>query len=565
MAENITQLKDKLDSIKKKVLELDKAKNFKDAKALAEAGKKIQKYIKDNEVSYSTPVEALRSTLGSAAFEFGDEIEAGVRAPFSDRSYKDIRDELREKQVKFGRENPKLNLATEVGGSFLLPGATLAKGIGKASTLGGNIALGSGYGALTGAGMANEMSDVPAGAFTGGVTGGAVSGGLGLIGKAIAPQLQKGAQELRNQNVKLTPGQALGGGVAAAEETVAGLNIPFISNQIKSSRAEAATDFNEAAINKALKPLNLKVDPKLPSPQDKLASAQKMLSESYTKTLDKLTFKGDQNLASGFKSILNKNKSLNQDYFRKLKLKINDILTRSKDGMSGQQIKNLKEELNNIVGDYSSGLGADREFSRAMDDVLRVFDAQLKKQNKKYATQLSKTDKSYAGITRVENAMNKVKGEGQPFTPSALATAVKQGDKSARKRTYARGDALMQDLSGKGVNVLGNTVADSGTSGRLAFPLLFGASQASPEPFSKGILGAGAVISALYTKLGRNGFNALIKERPEILKKLGVTMADLAPLMSQGLLASDREEYKPREYSGDEDIPTITIRGGGSN
>ena len=61
----------------------------------------------------------------------------------------------------------------------------------------------------------------------------------------------------------------------------------------------------------------------------------------------------------------------------------------------------------------------------------------------------------------------------------------------------------MQDLSGKGVNVLGNTVADSGTSGRLAFPLLFGASQASPEPFSKGILGVGAVISALYTKLGR--------------------------------------------------------------
>ena len=52
--------------------------------------------------------------------------------------------------------------------------------------------------------MANEMSDVPAEALTGGVTGGAVSGGLGLIGKAIAPQLQKGAQELRNQGVKLT-------------------------------------------------------------------------------------------------------------------------------------------------------------------------------------------------------------------------------------------------------------------------------------------------------------------------------------------------------------------------
>ena len=74
------------------------------------------------------------------------------------------------------------------------------------------------------------------------------------------------------------------------------------------------------------------------------------------------------------------------------------------------------------------------------------------------------------------------------------------------------------------------------------------------------------LLLVLYTQnWAENGFNALIKERPEILKKLGVTMADLAPLMSQGLLASDREEYKPREYSGDKDIPTITIRGGGSN
>jgi hypothetical protein len=125
---------------------------------------------------------ALRTAVGQGAgFGFGDEIEAGVRAPFSERPYREIRDDIRENLAGFAQDNPGTATTLEIGGGFLTPGGALL-GMGKAGraamagetvmgTVGRGAAIGAGAGAISGAGSAGEMSDIPASAVTGAAVG----------------------------------------------------------------------------------------------------------------------------------------------------------------------------------------------------------------------------------------------------------------------------------------------------------------------------------------------------------------------------------------------------------
>jgi hypothetical protein len=129
-----------------------------------------------------TGVNAARMFGQGVTLGFGDEIEAGVRAPFSDRSYRDIRDDIRSNIAGFRQENPGSALALEVGGGFALPfGALKAVGTTGRAALTGPTALetaktgfklGAGTGAIAGAGGAAEMLDVPLDAAVGAGIGG---------------------------------------------------------------------------------------------------------------------------------------------------------------------------------------------------------------------------------------------------------------------------------------------------------------------------------------------------------------------------------------------------------
>lgn len=72
--------------------------------------------------------DVLRFGLGQGlALGFGDEIEAGARSLFSDRSYSDIRDEIRGDLDAYREDNPGKALAMELGGGLLTGGAGLAR------------------------------------------------------------------------------------------------------------------------------------------------------------------------------------------------------------------------------------------------------------------------------------------------------------------------------------------------------------------------------------------------------------------------------------------------------
>jgi hypothetical protein len=148
--------------------------------------------------NYNAGAEGARALLGQGlGMGFGEEIEAGVRAPFSDESYKEIRDRLRAQQTQFGKDYPVTSTGLEIAGGLAMPigavglGAKGAMSAGKSilGTIGRGSLTGAGAGAVSGAGTAKEIQDVPSNMLSSGILGGAVGGAaptaINLTGKLV--------------------------------------------------------------------------------------------------------------------------------------------------------------------------------------------------------------------------------------------------------------------------------------------------------------------------------------------------------------------------------------------
>lgn len=149
-------------------------------------------------VNYNAGAEGARALLGQGlGMGFGEEVEAGVRAPFSDESYKEIRDRLRAQQTQFGQDYPVTRTGLEIAGGLAMPvgmvglGAKGAMSAGKSilGTVGRGSLTGAGAGAVAGAGTAKEIEDVPSNMLSSGILGGAVGGAaptaINLTGKLV--------------------------------------------------------------------------------------------------------------------------------------------------------------------------------------------------------------------------------------------------------------------------------------------------------------------------------------------------------------------------------------------
>lgn len=133
-----------------------------------------------------TSGEKVRQLAQGATLGFADEIEAAARAPFSDQSYTDIRNQIRTEQDLFQQDFPSDALALEMTGGALVPGIGLAN-VARAPTVGGQVMRMSGLGALGGgtAGLGySESETVPGMALDtaiGSGLGATLGGGLTAI------------------------------------------------------------------------------------------------------------------------------------------------------------------------------------------------------------------------------------------------------------------------------------------------------------------------------------------------------------------------------------------------
>jgi hypothetical protein len=161
-------------------------------------------------------------------------------------------------------------------------------------------------------------------------------------------------------------------------------------------------------------------------------------------------------------------------------------------------------------------------------------------------------DEATANLARIRQASQYTgtSARGGVFSPADLNRAVQGMDTSAGNRQFARGDALMQDLTDPAMTVLPQTVPDSGTPIRSLFTLggIGGAASATNMVTPEGLMVAGGVAaagSALYSPPVQGLLNAIYRastpgQAREALGQLGQLAARdpaLAPAYEEALRA----------------------------
>ena len=151
------------------------------------------------EVYANDPIQLARAAAQGATLGFADEAEAAIRAPFSERTYGEIVQDVRAQNRTYADQHPVASGAAQLAGS-VATGGPLARLIGGApqtldkATLVAKLAqgaktgakVGGVTGALTGAGSGETVEDRVRGIIFGGVGGAAFGGAFGAGAEALA-------------------------------------------------------------------------------------------------------------------------------------------------------------------------------------------------------------------------------------------------------------------------------------------------------------------------------------------------------------------------------------------
>tara|TARA_R110000787_G_scaffold25275_4_gene71086 strand:- start:274 stop:1959 length:1686 start_codon:yes stop_codon:yes gene_type:complete len=286
-----------------------------------------------------------------------------------------------------------------------------------------------------------------------------------VAGGVIGGLRNRDASLLAREGVSPTMGQALGGPVGQLEEVVG--TVPVLGSAIAAGRSRAQGQFNQAAYNRALRPIGQKAD-KTVTGDEAIAQVSDALSNAYDDLLPKLTLTPDDILLEDIARLVSEAKKIIGPAAAS---SLDRVLLNSLDPylvapISGTKFKAVEATLGNHGKIFSGSTFPDQRLvGDAISDIQTALRDALKRSNPQHAAALRDINTGYANYARLRNAGAKVPS-GESFTPGQLASSVRASDKTVGKGASAKGRALMQDLSRAGLKVLGDKVRSSGTTER---------------------------------------------------------------------------------------------------
>ena len=334
-----------------------------------------------------------------------------------------------------------------------------------------------------------------------------------LVGGVVKPLVSGDARALVDQGIQPTIGQAVGGFVNTAEQKLKSL--PLVGDVIRNARGRAVNEFNEKAIQTAVPGAKGFGD-------EALTSARETLGKRYDDILDNLP-----NITVDKTSILqatrnavddpalalsDSSKKFVRDYVN------NNLLARSGQ-IDGQVAKKIESDFAKAVARKATGDAEDRAIADAMRNVQQQWRQSLTQTAEAISpgsgTALREADASWRAFIPVDRAgayrgnqniaANDIPGK---FTPNALRRSIEASDQSQFNnvtRALRGGNSpfeKLNTLTRQGERVLGDSVPDSGTAGRLMMGLgaLGAGSAAGIDPAE---MGMGALLAApLYSRTG---------------------------------------------------------------
>lgn len=410
-------------------------------------------------------------------------------------------------------------------------GVIAGRALPVAATLPGSIAAG----AVGGAGAA-ALEPVAEGEYwqgkrnqlAGGAGLGAALGPVGhVIGRAIAPRINPNVRTLADAGVdNMTPGQILGGGLRRLED--ASTSLPVVGDVVRNAQRGSLESFNRASANQALGPIGEAVDAATPVGREMVQETGDRISAAYQRAYAQAQpFGPDAQFATDIQQLGQRflTPTSRNTFAAAMQ---NDVISRIQAAggrIDADTFQAIKQELGNRARQYGRSQEPDnQELADAFGGVLRAMHGLMARSNPQTAPLLRQADEAFARNVRVEGAAGRVAATDGIFTAPQLAGAVRAADGSVRHNQYARGNALMQDLSDAGRAVLPSTVPDSGTPFRgLANVGTLGAAGAGAATgFIPGAaLIGGAGIMAAYTNPARRAIQAALLAN----RSAGVTAA----------------------------------------
>jgi len=365
--------------------------------------------------------------------------------------------------------------------------------------------------------------------LTGWATGGTVPVLAAGAGRLISPKASTNPDValLRREGVRPTLGQTLGGKLNDIEEKLQ--SVPIMGDAIRFQRQKAQEALNSAAINRAGQPVGA-VTNKIGN--DGVREVGDQISDAYEAGKRALgAFQLDRQAAGELTTLRNMANNMPD---RELKAfdKVWSLLDRevSPNGhITAEGFKRFDSKVGLEAARFKGSQDAyQQQAGDAILELQRVIVEAGKRAKPAAAEALQKADEAWANLVRVENAANRAVNQGGVFTPGQLGISVRATDRSVRDRATSRGEALMQDLSKAGQNVLGNKVADSGTATRMMWGMGgLGAGFYDPS-IPLGLLGGASLYSTPMQRL----LAGSVTKRPQAAKAVAGLLDQSSPMLA---------------------------------
>lgn len=413
---------------------------------------------------------------------------------------------------------------------------------------GGSMLARAGSGALGGMTLASLSPTSGAGDFwaekgtqvgLGGLAGAAAPAIAGAAARVIRPNTSANVNALLDAGVKLTPGQILGGGFKRLED--AATSVPFLGDFIKGAQRKSVESFNEASINRALEPIGEKLPKGLSAGREAVEYAADKVGDAYDRLLPQMHGQLDPQLKTEIAGVqaLGRNLPAAQrgQLDRLIKSEITDRFT-SGGRASGETLKMIESELGKSQKIFQRSEDYD---TRKLGDAVQELQASMRRMfervNPGKAQELAKVNTAYANLVRVQDAAGRMGAKDGVFSPSQLAGAVRKADPSKAKSAYARGNALMQDLSDPANAVLPPSIGDSGTATRAMVSLgLLG---------EIGKLSTGLSAALPYTSAGLIASRLALASRPQAANALSQLTRQSGPALTPALVGGVETAQRP--------------------
>jgi|TARA_X000000950_G_scaffold196771_1_gene236841 hypothetical protein len=506
----------------------------------------IKQLIFNKESQSSLAGGIARSAGQGLTFGFGDEIVAGVKAPFTDKTYREELELERAKLENFRQQNPKTALASEIAGSIAIPfaggaGRAVTKGLQKAGDLVtknqlGNLATqGAVASGVYGVGTADEdtsVGDIAKQTVTGAIANPVVAR---TAQKLLNPQILDDAKKLMDKGTELTVGQKLGGVTKEIEDLTT--SVPIMGGGIKQSRQQSIDSFNRSAINETLKPINKTLPKNVEVGTDAVNYMDDAISQNYTKLVPKSDIEIDDIFLNTIKTTQKAMEQTNRSKAFNSFVKDEILKPIKNKKLSGESYKELYSKLGKEIKQYRKAFDKP-DLQKQADNLQEIKNAlgnNLARQKPNIAKQISATDSAYNMAQRIIGASAKNK-EGGAFTPNQLLQEVRKQDFSRNKKMFAKGKlGELQTLGQSGERILPSNIPNSGTSDRGALLGLGGIGYFDPiTALTLGGVGYGGRL--MTSPIGQRMLSGLLTQRPQAVRNLGDRTQQISPFVVGGLL-----------------------------